>query len=199
MFASEDRHFMTIEQAALYERFESLSRGISSGGMGGVESEESEAFLLTERLFNRDEIDGLAGSCYRLGTGHRQYFSFERYPKATLVLDNAHNCLAGLCVLQRGVFVFHDPPMRIYHAKLSPPRGRMQRKIIGGGLSHWESTRERYERECGVGFRYIFKPGAYKESDDYSFALIVDMAGRVAEYGYYYNPKGLSGDGWNWE
>jgi hypothetical protein len=191
---------MGTEQTALYREIGHVSGKDSIFcGVGIVESMGLETFSLTERPFVKSEIDALGGSSYRLGTGHRQYFSFERYPDVTIMLDNAHNCLVGLCLLHNGVFVFHDPPMKIYQARLCPPRGKMQRKIVGGGLSHWESTRERYEQECGPGFRYISKPEKHRENVDFSFALILDMKQRAAAYGYYYNPKGLSGDGWNWE
>lgn len=192
---------MGTEQTALYSGVRDVSG--RSSVFGGVRVMESmglvEAFSLTERPFVKSEIEVLGESSYRLDIGHRQYFSFDRYPRARIMTDNAHNCLVGLCLLEKGIFVFHDPPMKIYDAKLSPPRGKMREKIVGGGRNYWESTRQRYEAECGHGFRYISKPGIHRESDDYSFALVIDMAKRAATYGYYYNPKGLSGDGWIWE
>ena len=73
----------------------------------------------------------------------------------------------------------------------------MQR--IGGSFDHWESTSDAYRAECGTELTYVSKPKGYELSIDYSFAFIIDIAKASVRYGYYYNPKGPSGDGWNWE
>lgn len=191
--------YMGIEAVSAYFNIENPNRrGSQVMGQRAVEL-AGEPFLLHEDVFSSEQVERMKKTSYHLGTGHRQFFGFDRYPETIIMTDNAHNCLAGLCMLDKGIFVFHDPPMKISRAKLSPPRGKIKEKIIGGALDYWRATQAMYERECGSGFQYIQKPEGHSENVDYSFAFVIDMAQRTVTYGYYYNPKGISGDGWIWD
>lgn len=157
-----------------------------------------EGFELRQRAFTKADIEVLGQSVYHLGTSHRQLFHFDRYPGTRIFVDNASNCLAGFCCVRKGIFVFHDPPMQALFNE--PPFSRRDRGegLIGGSKAHWEATQSVYNRN-GIMFTYVEKQEGHIDNTDYSFAFLLDMGEQTIDYGYYHNPKGLSGDGWMWE
>lgn len=158
-----------------------------------------EGFILQQRAFTERDITDAKKTAYVLGTGHRQLFRYERYVKTMIMTDNASNCLAGFCVMPMGVFVFHDPPLRVARTDLPLSRRARGAGLIGGGADHWEAVQDLYGKRRGIRFEYVEKPGGQRDNVDLSFAFQIDMGRKSIEYGYYHNPKGLSGDGWIWE
>ncbi len=154
-------------------------------------------YLLHKVEFNKKQIAEIGDRSYRLGTGHRQLFRPERYPKAVVMTDNASNCLAGVGRTQKGLFVLHDPPLQALFNELPVAKRARGVGLIGGSLDHWEATQDIY-RKSGIDFKYVAKPKGEERNIDFSFAFIINMAKKLIEYGYYHNPKGPSGDGWLW-
>lgn len=164
-----------------------------------IEAFEIGDFLV--RMVAVGEIEEICRIATRtLGTEHRQLFHTDRYGNSRIATVNAHECLAGFCILDKGVYVFHDPPNRIFNSPLALPRGKSMGAVMGGGHDYWDSASEEYTRQMrGMTPMYISKPQGHEKSADYSFGFLIDMAERDIQCGYYYNPKGPGGDGWIWE
>lgn len=162
-----------------------------------------EDFSLNKRTFTKEEIDMLRSRTYYMGIGPRQnsprkLFRFDQHSKTIVLGDKASNCLTGFCVLKKGILVYHDKPLRVFHEPLPISRFDRGRGLIGGSFDHWHVTKEVYNRG-GVHFDYVRKPHGHERNIDLSFAFVLDIENWVVDFGYYHNPQGYSGDGWEME
>jgi len=81
------------------------------------ESRKIGSFSLFAEVFDAKTIHEATQASYHIGTGHRQFFPFDKYPNTTIVTDNAHHCLAGFCLFDKGVYVFR-PAYESFMGKL---------------------------------------------------------------------------------
>lgn len=155
-------------------------------------------FAIKHVEFTVKQIEKIREKSFHIGTRHRQLIRPDLFRNAIVMTDNVSNCLAGVGLVPKGLFVFHDPPFRVLNHELPIAKSMRSIGIIGGSLTHWEATQESYNRS-GIVFEYIKKPKGEERNTDLSFAFAINIPNLSIEYGYYQNPKGYSNDGWLFE